>query len=271
MKWQKMYQKTIIFAIRMLRQRMPSITLALAAMAVSLALLCNCSDRKEMSNRVIVQNELFTITGDSVIEGRFYACAPKPDRIESNISVSYLDSLYRQVDTTRVRFVQGKPWRMHKSRPAMIPAYKSKQPLIDALYKMSSDFVADAVDKSGRFAPSQNNYSRLGLTARGKDADKFWFSLFHELAHIILGHIGQVNGTTEDDELGADAWARDTLIPMEVFDDFRDKSNYSATSICKFAKQQGIAPGIVVGRLQNEGCIKHSMLNDLKERYEIAI
>ena len=111
----------------------------------------------------------------------------------------------------------------------------------------------------------------VGLTARGKDADKFWFSLFHELAHIILGHIGQVNGTTEDDELGADAWARDTLIPMEVFDDFRNKSNYSATSICKFAKQQGIAPGIVVGRLQNEGCIKHSMLNDLKERYEIAI
>lgn len=111
----------------------------------------------------------------------------------------------------------------------------------------------------------------VGLTARGKDADKFWFSLFHELAHIILGHIGQVNGTTEDDEIGADAWARDTLIPMDVFDAFRDKSNYSAMSICKFAKQQGIAPGIVVGRLQNEGCIKHSMLNDLKEHYEIAI
>ena len=44
----------------MLRQQMPSITLALAAMAVSLALLCNCSGRKEMSNQVIVQNELFT-------------------------------------------------------------------------------------------------------------------------------------------------------------------------------------------------------------------
>ena len=40
----------------------------------------------------------------------------------------------------------------------------------------------------------------VGLTARGKDADKFWFSLFHELAHIILGHVNQLNGTTEDDE-----------------------------------------------------------------------
>ena len=40
----------------------------------------------------------------------------------------------------------------------------------------------------------------VGLTARGKDADKFWFSLFHELAHIILGHVGQVNGTSDEDE-----------------------------------------------------------------------
>ena len=40
----------------------------------------------------------------------------------------------------------------------------------------------------------------VGLTARGKDADKFWFSLFHEIAHIVLGHIGQPNGTCEEDE-----------------------------------------------------------------------
>ena len=40
----------------------------------------------------------------------------------------------------------------------------------------------------------------VGLTARGKDADKFWFSLFHELAQIILRHVNQLNGTTEDDE-----------------------------------------------------------------------
>lgn len=32
----------------------------------------------------------------------------------------------------------------------------------------------------------------VGLTARGKDADKFWFSLFHELGHIILGHVGKM-------------------------------------------------------------------------------
>ena len=35
----------------------------------------------------------------------------------------------------------------------------------------------------------------LGLTVRGKDADKFWFSLFHELGHILLGHLENKNGT----------------------------------------------------------------------------
>jgi HTH-type transcriptional regulator/antitoxin HigA len=111
----------------------------------------------------------------------------------------------------------------------------------------------------------------VGLTARGKDADKFWFSLFHELAHIILGHIGKSQGTTEQDEKAADSWSKDTLISEEAFLEFTEKRNYSNANVCEYAKKLGIAPGILVGRLQNEGCIKHSMLNELKEHYEIAI
>lgn len=111
----------------------------------------------------------------------------------------------------------------------------------------------------------------VGLTARGKDADKFWFSLFHELAHIVLGHIGQINGTSDDDENDANEWSRDILIPVADFEKFIENSSFSASSVRSFAKKQGIVPGIVVGRLQNEGFIKHSMMNDLKDHYEIAI
>ena len=39
----------------------------------------------------------------------------------------------------------------------------------------------------------------IGLTVRGKDADKFWFSLFHEIGHILKGHINQLEGTSEQD------------------------------------------------------------------------
>ena len=111
----------------------------------------------------------------------------------------------------------------------------------------------------------------VGLTTRGKDADKFWFSLFHELAHIILGHIGQMNGISEDDEQAANSWSGDTLIPGNDFSEFVDRKSFSASSIRAFAEKQGIAPGIVVGRLQKEGCIKHSALNELKDHYEIVV
>ena len=116
----------------------------------------------------------------------------------------------------------------------------------------------------------EGNKIIVGMTARGKDADKFWFSLFHELGHIILGHIGKADGTTLQDESGADEWARDELISRNEFDLFIKAKDFSESSIKKFAMKIGIAPGIVVGRLQNEGYVKHNMLNELKEHYTIS-
>ena len=111
----------------------------------------------------------------------------------------------------------------------------------------------------------------IGLTARGKDADRFWFSLFHELGHIVLGHIGKTDEITEQDENEADLWAKDELIPKEEFEQFKKTQDYSSISVCDFANKIGIAPGIVVGRLQKERCITYNMLNELKEQYEIAM
>ena len=110
----------------------------------------------------------------------------------------------------------------------------------------------------------------VGLTARDRDADKFWFSLFHELAHIALGHVGQPAGTSEDDEKAADKWSGNILIPYDEFESFRMDRDYSEMRVLQFAKALGIAPGIIVGRMQSEGMIKYSMLNNLKEKYDIA-
>lgn len=92
-----------------------------------------------------------------------------------------------------------------------------------------------------------------------------------ELAHIVLGHVGQLGGTSEGDEKAADQWSGDTLILADDFERFRRERDYSGRNVIRFAKEQGIAPGIVVGRMQMEGMIKYSMLNDLKEKCEIAV
>lgn len=107
----------------------------------------------------------------------------------------------------------------------------------------------------------------MGLTVRGKDADKFWFSLFHELGHIILYHVGKNGGTDKEDESAADAFARDSLIPPGLYTDFIQQQDFSRTSICQFATKAGIDQGIVVGRLQSDGLIEYSWHNDLKTGY----
>lgn len=110
----------------------------------------------------------------------------------------------------------------------------------------------------------------VGLTVRGKDADKFWFSLFHELGHILLGHINQPNGTTEKDEKAADIFAKETLIPTEEFNAFTTHNDFSKAAICAFAQEEHILCGVVVGRLQKEGFINYNRCNDLKTKYALS-
>ena len=114
-----------------------------------------------------------------------------------------------------------------------------------------------------------NKHIVLGLTVRGKDADKFWFSLFHEVYHIIEGHINTQGRTSVEEEKAADIFARDILIPPNKFADFINANRFYKNDIIHFAKEIGVDPGIVVGRLQKENYIKYSYFNDLKTHYAI--
>lgn len=123
--------------------------------------LCACHGHEEIGNNVIVQNEVFTVTGDSIIEDTVVACVSrKGDHIRTNISTARLDSLYRHNDLSDVDFVQGKVWQKRMNRPAGMPQYSSEQPLVDALYDMSAERIVDAIDNNGRFNVT-HNISRL--------------------------------------------------------------------------------------------------------------
>lgn len=51
----------------------------------------------------------------------------------------------------------------------------------------------------------------IGLTEDNTRTDAFWFNLFHELAHVVLGHIGKEGSVSDEDEKSADIWAADFL------------------------------------------------------------
>jgi len=110
----------------------------------------------------------------------------------------------------------------------------------------------------------------VGLTVRGRDADRFWFSLFHELFHVIEGHATKPEGTSEEDERAADAFAANTLIPIQELESFVQKRDFTKASVLQFAETIGVAPGIVVGRLQKDSYISFSWFNELKKKYCIV-
>jgi len=116
------------------------------------------------------------------------------------------------------------------------------------------------------------------LSLRGRWADIFWFTLFHELGHIlrhgrraVFIEWAEGDEQRDDREREADDFAADALIPRAAYDAFiRRNSILSATSVVAFAEQQSVAPGIVVGRLQHEGKLPHSAANHLRARYAWA-
>ena len=108
----------------------------------------------------------------------------------------------------------------------------------------------------------------IALTLRGKDADKFWFSLFHELGHIVYNHLSfEYENSFEEI---ADSFARNTLIPTDDYNNLINSYNFTTESISIFAEQIGIPAGIIVGRLQNDHIIPYTALNHLKIKYQLS-
>ena len=111
----------------------------------------------------------------------------------------------------------------------------------------------------------------MQLSLRGKTDDHLWFTFFHEAAHILLHgktsvFIEGLTGRSRiEDE--ADNFAKNQLIPKARYNQFVRMGSFAKNDIRLFARTIGIAPGIVVGRLQHDGNLDFRYCNDLKVRY----
>lgn len=113
------------------------------------------------------------------------------------------------------------------------------------------------------------------LSLRGKTADILWFTIFHEIGHIIMHskkeifiEVDDKTINKTDDERDADDYAAETLIPSTRLNEWIKKNKKLNTDlIADFAKELNIAPGILVGRLQHMKQVRYSDFNKLKFRY----
>jgi HTH-type transcriptional regulator / antitoxin HigA len=120
------------------------------------------------------------------------------------------------------------------------------------------------------------NKALIQLSLRYKSNDHLWFSFFHEAGHIIkhgkkaIFLEGTAMGMDEDKEEEADRFASGFLIPKQEYTRFVKERSFSKVNIQSFASKLGVAPGIVVGRLQHDKHLPESHCNELKMRLRWA-
>lgn len=113
------------------------------------------------------------------------------------------------------------------------------------------------------------------LSGRFGTMDHVWFAFFHELGHLLKHYDTKYfeisfEGDNSKEEAEANSFARDTLIDSTEYDKFvmEYKGLMREENIVSFARKQNTLPGIVVGRLQHDGVIKHNEFSSLRKRVD---
>ncbi len=112
------------------------------------------------------------------------------------------------------------------------------------------------------------------MSLRYKTNGQFWFTLMHELYHILYPQKTSIIIDEKDHkdeyEIRANKFASRTLIPDSKYNEFIQKGIFTKNTILSFAEQMDIATGVIVGRLQHDKHIPHKKLNELKIKYYIG-
>lgn len=118
----------------------------------------------------------------------------------------------------------------------------------------------------------------LAMNDRGADADKFWFSLFHEIKHVLQQKVKTVFVNSSVSEMmdmnsryeaEADTFATNYLIPPADYKRFSPTKYTSDSEILEFAESIGVHPGIVAGRMQHDKIIPQNRCSKMKVKYQI--
>lgn len=115
----------------------------------------------------------------------------------------------------------------------------------------------------------------LLVNDRRSFSDTFWFTLFHEIGHIMNGDYGMTmdkHSSEKEDE--ADIFAQNSLIPPDEYKEFVSVGDYSEAAIRRFADKIKRDPGIVFGRLLKEEKVLYTnvtLAKSLRHKYKIKV
>ena len=109
----------------------------------------------------------------------------------------------------------------------------------------------------------RNGTPIIALSLRHDRIDNFWFTLSHEMAHLVLGHVHSTEGqciiddldlreSLNDNESEADRVAQEALIPDELWFGHNARVTRKVGDVIDLAAKADIHPAIVAGRIRFE-------------------
>lgn len=118
------------------------------------------------------------------------------------------------------------------------------------------------------------NNPLIQLNSRGAYQDIFWFTLFHEIGHILLH--GKKDKFVEfgseqksDKEKEADQFAQEQLIPHASYKKLLEKKTITPTEAEAFAQSVGVDLGVLVGRFAYDKLVTWGLASGYRKKIEL--
>lgn len=124
---------------------------------------------------------------------------------------------------------------------------------------------------SGASRMIANDKAMILMSFRHRADDHFWFTLFHEIGHLLLHEASSFVDSEEmvdDDpcEKEANDFAATMIVPENreaELESLRPDEN----AIRRFAVSLGVSPGLILGQLQHRGIVPHGVLHKLRRTW----
>jgi len=124
----------------------------------------------------------------------------------------------------------------------------------------------------------------LAINDRSKMEDVFWFTLLHEIRHVIQRSYNRTYVSLDDgdenpvmdeqdryNEQDADAFAQNILIPQSDYQKLLDTKDFSTRNIYKVADRLKIHPGIIAGRLAKDHFLDFRQIGKLRRKFSFEV